>query len=397
MRDPLRILIVDDSALVRRTLRQMLESDPDIQVIGEAADGQEALACVQNLRPDLITMDVRMPVMDGLETTEQLMAYHPTPILVVTGSLSRYDVDITFKMLGAGALEVVEKPDLSNPNEIEKARRELIRRIKTLARVKVVTHLRGRRRNLARGGSNLVAASTPPAEPVTPPQPIIPKPAVLVTRSPDPILSLPPLATEKVDSLPLARTEKRPDTFPLVIIGASTGGPKIVKHILAGLPARFGAAVIVVQHIAEGFSTGMVEWLSLTCQLPVFLAYEGAQIIANTVMVTPDGYNLYVKPNKTVHLNDQPCLLRPSVDITMQTAVPVFGSRIIGVLLSGMGRDGAIGMQTIHRAGGYTLAQDEATCTIYGMPRAAYELDAVDEMLPPEGILQAIKQRVSKI
>ncbi|HMQ34981.1 MAG TPA: response regulator, partial [Chloroflexaceae bacterium] len=145
MDKPLRILVVDDSALMRRLLRELLESDPELRIVGEAADGREALAQVVELRPDLVILDVRMPVMDGLETTRQIMAYTPTPILVVTASLSSYEVDITFQMLGAGALDVMEKPRLGDAAAVEAARRSLLRKVRLLARVKVVTHLRGRR------------------------------------------------------------------------------------------------------------------------------------------------------------------------------------------------------------------------------------------------------------
>lgn len=361
MSEPLRLLIVDDSALMRRTLRSILGSDPDISVVGEATNGREALLRVAELRPDVITMDVRMPVMDGLETTEQLMAYHPTPILVLTASLSRYDIDITFKMLAAGALDVMEKPPLHNPAALEQARRELLRRIKLLARVKVVTHLRGRRRAESKDASY---------------------------DTPD----LRAAQGVRLEALPLPRVALGRNTpLPVVVIGASTGGPRVIQQILLGLSPTFGAGVIVVQHIAEGFSTGMVEWLADTCPLPVRLASEGSPLIRGEVLVAPACHDLLLQRDGRMHLSSQPLLLqRPSIDITMQSVADIAGPQALGILLTGMGRDGALGMQSIRRAGGYTIAQNEASCTIFGMPRAAIELGAVDAVLPPDRIIETM-------
>lgn len=348
----LRILLVDDSALTRRLLRGLLESDPMICVVGEAGDGRVALDMVAELRPDLIILDVRMPVMDGVETTRQVMAYHPTPILVLTASLSGYDVDITFQMLGAGALDVMEKPNLSDAAAVDRARRQLIQKVKLLSRVKVVTHLRGRRK----------ATMAPPVEP------------------------------QHLAALPAVPFILQPSAFPIVVIGASTGGPRVVRQILGGLPADLDAAVLVVQHIAQGFSAGMVEWLAGGSALPLALAAEGMPLRPGGVLVAPDNADLLIQPGGVVHLSRGPVLLsRPAIDVTMQSAVEHFGGAVIGVLLTGMGRDGAFGMRAIRRAGGHTIAQDAASCAIYGMPRAAVELDAAEIVLPPERIAEAIK------
>jgi two-component system chemotaxis response regulator CheB len=357
MADPLRILIVDDSALMRRMLRELLSGDSEVSVVGEAANGREALALVAELRPSLVTLDVRMPVMDGVETTRQIMAYHPTPILVLTASLSSYDVDITFQMLGLGALDVMEKPRLTDPGEVERARRALLRKVKLLARVRVVTHLRGRRSN-----DRSRATSDEPDK---------------AQRVPAPVSRHPSLVT------------------PVVVIGASTGGPRVVRQILASLPRDFPAAVLVVQHIAQGFSAGMAEWLGLSSALPVELVTEGKPLRVGVALVAPDRYDTLLQSDGRLHLSSNPLLLqRPSVDITMQSVAEMCGPRAAGVLLTGMGRDGAIGLLAIRRAGGYTIAQDEASCTIYGMPRAAVELAAADAILPPEQIPAALVARV---
>jgi two-component system chemotaxis response regulator CheB len=369
MGDTLRLFIVDDSALIRRMLRSIFESDPTIEVVGEAANGHDALRLVAELRPDIITMDVRMPLMDGVETTEHLMAYHPTPILVLTASLSRYDIDITFRMLGAGALDVMEKPSLANPADVDLARRELIRRVKTLARVKVVTHLRGRRR--------LAAPTTPEASDSKPLPALMPAPGPKkpVTR---------PLVAEGT-------------AYPIIVIGASTGGPRVVRQILAGLPAGFRAAMLVVQHIAEGFAAGMVEWLTSGIALPIALAEPGDHLEAGRILVAPERSNLMLDEYGRVHLSTEPILLQlPSIDVTMQAVAEYYGTRTVGVLLTGMGRDGAIGMKSIRRVGGFTIAQDQASSTIFGMPRAAIELGATSAVLAPDDIVTTLLRYTSQ-
>ena len=370
--------------MMRQIITGLLEQDASIRVVGAARDGREAIALVEQLRPDVVTMDVRMPVMDGLATTEHLMAYCPTPILVLTASLANHEVDITFKMLGAGALEVVEKPSGTDPQMLARAGHELVRRIKILSRVKVVTHLRGRRK--APNGTELPseqgAVSAPKAQPL---------PALPVRGRAVPFDDARPAHRPPASAAPAS-------TFPLILIGASTGGPRVVHQILAGLPRDLPAAVLVVQHIAAGFSTGMVEWLSHTSTLPVRLATEGYQIRPGEVLVAPDRHDLLITPEGKVHLSDSPVLIqRPAIDIAMQAAAAVFGSRAIGVLLTGMGRDGAYGMLTIRRARGYTIAQDEASSAIFGMPRAAIQLGAVDEVLPPSRIAARLAEVVAAL
>jgi two-component system chemotaxis response regulator CheB len=391
MSHPIRVVVVDDSALMRRMITNLIERDPAIRVVGSARDGREAIALVEELRPDIVTMDVRMPVMDGLATTEHLMAYCPTPILVLTASLASHEVDITFRMLDAGALEVIEKPHGETPLSIERAGFDLIRRIKTLSRVKVVTHLRGRRKAgdsaeaqpiiQPRRSSNGATARTGAAA--------APRPTGLTPESSNTGTPLIARARSQPAPQPLTPVGQAPAQFefPLIVIGASTGGPRVVHQILADLPRGLQAGVLVVQHIAAGFSLGMAEWLSSASASPVRLAVEGYTIRPGEVLVAPDQRDLLITPQGTVHLNENPLLIqRPAIDVTMQAAAEVFGPKAIGVLLTGMGRDGAYGMLTIRRSGGYTIAQDEASSAIFGMPRAAIQLGAAIEVLPSSQI-----------
>lgn len=381
--------MVDDSALMRRVIAELLEQDPVIRVVGTARNGREAIALVEELRPDVVTMDVRMPVMDGLATTEHLMAYCPTPILVLTASLANHDVDITFKMLDAGALEIFEKPGGSNAQALERAGHELIRRVKVLARVKVVTHLRGRRK-----GGSVAEPHAARRRHQTPAAPPIQQPGA----------SALPRRHAHSDRMTGPASQQAAQTtqprgccdFPLIVIGASTGGPRVVYQILSELPGDLTAAVLVVQHIAAGFSGGMAEWLSRESALPVSLATEGHVIRQGQVLVAPDRRDLLITRQGAVHLSDNPLLIqRPAIDIAMQAAAEVFGPHAIGVLLTGMGRDGAYGMLTIRRARGHTIAQDEASSAIFGMPRAAIQLGAAEEVLPPARIATRLVELVA--
>ncbi|NJL06634.1 MAG: chemotaxis-specific protein-glutamate methyltransferase CheB [Chloroflexaceae bacterium] len=383
MSETIRVLVVDDSSVVRGILQTFLESDPAIRVVGAARNGQEALTLAGQLHPNVITMDVRMPVMDGLTTTEHLMAYQPTPILVVSSTLNNPDVDVAFQMLAAGALDVIETPPLTSPDERAAYRTMLIRRVKLLAGMRVVTHLRGRRT----GRVGTPAAGTP--------VPTLPPPATALAPrslySERTALPAPPLS-------PPAPTP--PPPFPLIVIGASAGGPRIVQYILKQLPATLPAAVLLVQHIADGFTAGMADWLDGHTDLRVQVATDQLPLQTRTVLVAADGYDILVSPEWQVALRRegyQAGRPRPSVDVAMQSVAQVFGSHTIAVILSGMGNDGAQGMRDIHAQGGYTLAQNEATCPIFGMPRAAIELGVVDQVLPPEGIVAAILHRLPRL
>jgi two-component system chemotaxis response regulator CheB len=396
---PIRVVIIDDSALMRRVLTTILTRDPAIQVVGEGRDGHEGIRTVESLRPDVVILDVTMPGLDGLATTEHLMAFCPTPILVLTASLMRGEVDITFKMLGAGALEVVEKPKGNSPELLERASRDLIRRIKVLARVKVVTHLRGRRRlsdGLVQSGAeseNLKLEAVEPRRPGdTEPRRAAATPAAAVaTLQRQPAVAIPRQAPAVSLSKPTG------ETFPLIVIGASTGGPRIVYRILSELPRDLQACVLIVQHIAEGFSAGMVEWLQSASNLPVVLGTEGLQLRQGIAVVAPDQRDTMINPDERIHLTQSPLLIqRPSVDIAMQAAAEVFATRAIGVLLTGMGRDGAYGLLTIQRRGGRTIAQEEQSCTVFGMPRAAIQLGAANEVLTPAQIAPRLTELVRR-
>ena len=338
-----RVLIVDDSVIVREILKRMLESDPAIRVVGMAADGGEAVELTAQLRPDLVTMDLVMPGMDGMEATERIMAYHPTPVLFFSSYFDRKGMYSRLDALAAGALDIMDKPTLVPDKGWTAVAGTLVEKVKVLAQVPVITHMHGahvlaRQRLQTRVG---VAA----------------RPAVDV-----------------------------------VAIGASSGGPRVLEELLSTLPATYALAVLVVQHMAEGFMTGLLRWLQQRCLLLVKVAEEGDAILPRRVLFTPDWAHLVVQPDGRVHLSEGDPVNghRPSVDVTFKSLAKVYGARAAGMLLTGMGSDGAAGLLAIRQAGGVTYVQDQESSVVFGMPRAAIELGAAQHVLPPSGLIRSL-------
>ncbi|MBC7266038.1 MAG: chemotaxis response regulator protein-glutamate methylesterase [Coriobacteriia bacterium] len=343
---PVRVLVVDDSLVAREMLTQILQSDPEIEVVGVASNGVEAVEAVARLKPDLVTMDIHMPKMDGISAVEQIMAYTPTPILVVSSSVHGEGVGRAFDALSAGALEVMKKPEPRDWAELDRIASELIRKVKLLSRVRVITHIRGRR---AAG-----RLSAPAPVPV-----------------------------------------REPGTVSLVAIGSSTGGPSALMSVLAPLPADFPVPIVVAQHIADGFIPGLVSWLDAACKIAVRAAEDGETVQPGTAYLAPTGLNLAVE-TLTLRFKKpgERQLYIPSADTLFESVAKTHGASAIGVLLTGMGDDGARGLKSLHDAGALTIAQDEATSTVFGMPKAAIEMGAARKVLPVQQIADALKAAV---
>ncbi|MEO9382803.1 chemotaxis-specific protein-glutamate methyltransferase CheB [Chromobacterium phragmitis] len=326
-----RVLVVEDSLTVRMYLRELLESDPAFELAGLAEDGKQAIELCQVLRPDVISMDMMMPVMTGLAATEYIMAYCPTPILVVSSSVNRGELFRTYEALAAGALDVIEKPlpgqDLWGESYLAM--------LKLVAKIKVVTHLRGRR----------AAQGAPAAEPLAP---------------------------------AAARRRMR-----LAALGASTGGPSALVDVLGGLPADFPLPLLVVIHIAEPFGHAFVDWLDDHCALDVRMARHGQSLPARGVVLAAPGLHMQLRGGRLVcEAGPERLSCRPSVDVLFESVAQECGAEAAAVLLTGMGQDGARGMLAVRAAGGLTIAQDEASCVVYGMPREAALLNAAQRILP---------------
>ena len=334
----IRVLIADDSLVAREMLAQILTSDPEIEIAGTARDGEEATRMVADLKPDLVTMDIHMPKMDGLDAVSHIMAYSPVPILVVSSSVHG-DTGVAFDALKCGALEVMKKPEPRDWEDLERIGKDLIRRVKMLSRVKVITHLAGRKRSER--------------------------------------------ASQRTDLL----SSHEHGGFGLVAVGSSTGGPSALMTMLGALPKDLPVPVIIAQHIAEGFIPGLVDWLDGGCAVSVRAAAHREVPKPGFAYLAPTGRNMeydgrvvrFAEPGKGQ-------LYIPSADTLFESVAKSMRSAAIGVILTGMGADGARGLKKMRDAGAATIAQDEKTSTVFGMPKAAADLGAAAEVLPIEGI-----------
>jgi two-component system chemotaxis response regulator CheB len=369
MLQPIKVLVVDDSALMRRVITRLLETQPDIKVIDTAAGGEEAIQKVTLLRPDVVTMDVEMPGLNGVETVARLMRQCPVPVIM----LSAYTTEgarVTMEALAAGAVDFVPKP--VKPGGSERMAAELTRKIRVARRASV--------KRCPAPDTKTVQAGPAPARPGTGIKPAPPAPAAAIA--------------------PVEKTAS--GGVELVVIGSSTGGPAALQSLLPALPANFPCGVVVVQHIPVGFSGPMAEHLNRRCRMEVKHAEHGDRVLPGRVLVAPAGYDLFLRRygdrlSVSLERGDKPVPpggFRPSVDVVMESAAQVAGSRAVGVLLTGMGRDGARGMLAIRERGGRTIAQDESTCVVYGMPRAAVELGAAEKVLPLQQIAGELMRMV---
>jgi two-component system chemotaxis response regulator CheB len=397
MPDPIKVLIVEDSPTIAAILRRLIESDPALNLVGVATNGAEAIRMASRFRPQVITMDVQMPHMSGLEATEYIMAHTPTPILVLTASPIKTDLDLSFKMLSAGALELMEKPA---SEDWEKNGAKLLERLKLLSRIKVITHLRGKSRLNNNHSSPLEQAyplPTPAAATTTPaPRPVRRSDATKpldpskIYKPPKPLAqgtTQPPAASPVLDKSLINRQ------FKVLGIAASTGGPPALSRLLKEFPANFPLPILLVQHIPAGFSNGLADWLNGETALRVKNATEGEIPVPGTVYLATDDRHLAVTKDGRLHLDDSPARfsLRPSADVTFRTMAEAWPSATLALILTGMGRDGTEGMQHLKQSGGYNIAQDEATSVIFGMPKSAIERGVVDKVLPLGEIASFIK------
>ncbi|MEI7556047.1 chemotaxis-specific protein-glutamate methyltransferase CheB [Candidatus Chlorohelix sp.] len=352
----IRVLVVEDSDMVAEILIQALESDRHIKVAGRAANGREALELLPRLKPDLITMDVWMPIMDGFQTVARIMETNPTPILVVTSTNLKEDVQLSLRMIAAGALDVIEKPTMSAWNMWAHQKKELVTKVRLLAGIKTYTKT----------------------------SPLKPRSEIAETKPDYVIANAEPIKNNfRLNKAPVHEDYQ----YQIVAMASSTGGPTALLKILAALSPDLPIPFIVVQHISEGFTRELVEWLNREVALEVRVAKDGELLESGVVLFSPDRYNIKVTQGRRVSLNAAgKVVLCPNADILMQSVAENYGNRGIGVILTGMGGDGAKGLSSMHAAGAYTLAQDEATSLIYGMPKAAFAAGAVREVLPLESI-----------
>lgn len=335
----IRVLIAEDSPTARALLRALFASDPEFEVVAEALDGVEAVELVTRHRPDVVTMDINMPRMGGIEATREIMVSVPTPIVIVSSTLQSDDVAASMGAIRAGALTALARPPGPESPEFEAERAAFLSTLRAMAGVKVVGH---RLRTLSRH-----LTPRPPA------------PAQL--------------------SSPLLQPGTR-----IVALAASTGGPGALRKVFDALPYDFPAPIVLVQHLASGFLGGFVEWLGTSSRLPIRIASEGARLEAGTVYLAPEDRHLTVTARGSVRIVSMPPVdgFRPSASVLFESVANVYGPTALAAILTGMGRDGVCGLRRIRERGGRIIAQDAQTCSVFGMPGAAIEEGLADFVLP---------------
>ncbi|HKE07047.1 MAG TPA: chemotaxis response regulator protein-glutamate methylesterase [Candidatus Acidoferrum sp.] len=357
-----RVLVVDDSAFMRKVLEAIFVADGGFQVVGQAKDGREAIALTESLKPDVITMDLNMPHMDGLQATAQIMTTNPKPIVIVS-SESKEGAESTLKALEYGAIDFVTKPSSGIDLDMQSVKDELLRKVRMAAKVRVV-----------RTASRIAAA-----------------------------LQAPPKAGAATSPRPAAAPAANPAgasgdmRFPVVVVAASTGGPATVMRLAPGFTKDFPAAVILVQHMPAAFTTQYAVQLAEFTGIRVKEVEAGEAIQPGTLYICPGGQHLRVSPTGRMQLDGATGRIEgylPNIDVTMESVAAFAGAMSIGVVLTGMGSDGARGSKAIKTAGGYVVAQDEATSVIFGMPAEVIKCGATDQVLGIDDIYAAIEKRV---
>ena len=354
----IKVLVVEDSLVVQELLVHILSSDPHIQVIGRANNGKKALDFLTGQKADVITMDIHMPEMDGLEATRHIMESEPVPIIVVSASWSPQEVETTFRIMEAGAVAMVEKPRGIGHPDYAMMSNKLIQTVKAMSEVKVV-----RRWNRPRH----IGATPQPEVQQTPS-------VVLTSKAP------------------------KPADIRLIAIGTSTGGPQVLQAILKALPKDIPVPVLIVQHIAAGFLHGLATWLGQTTGFPLRIAAQGEQLLSGHVYLAPDGFHMGATRTDRITLStDAPeSGLRPAVSYLFRSVAAAYGPSAVGVLLTGMGRDGAAELKLMKDKGAITIAQDKASSVVHGMPGEAINLGAATYVLPPDRIAAMLASLVQK-
>ena len=377
---PIRVLLVEDSPVALMIFKRLLGSTPEIEIVGTAGTGIDGLELIPKVHPQVICTDLHMPKMDGLEFTKEVMARFPCPILVISSSVQAEDTHTVFNLLKAGAVDVFPKPRQGVMGNFDAIRNELISKIKVLSGVTVFTlHRRGA------GARETLRAAPGVVPPKNPGKNLIPEqkrvePVVQTVKIPSSYTPTPryPSAPASPDVAGSFRGVR------IVAIGASTGGPQALHTILSQLPPKFPVPVICVQHISEGFLKGLVDWLGSECHLPVKIALAGERPEPGIIYFPPEQKHLELDNHgRFLYSTVGPVSgHRPSVTVMFNAVAKFYRRAALGILLTGMGRDGADGMLELFKQGGITIAQNEGSCVVFGMPREAIALSAAQYILP---------------
>lgn len=348
----IKVLVVEDSTVMQELLVHILSGEDDLEIIGRVKNGYEAIEFIKKSIPDVITMDVNMPIMNGLVATRRIMETTPIPIIIVSDAINPGDVNATFKALEAGAVSIANKPKAYGSKFYFIYAKELCQKVRLMSEIKLVRRI----------------------------------PYVKNFQSAEEIVQS---AAQFNKGKAAANTNAAATGASIIAIGASTGGPVVIEKILSSLPKGFPMPIVIVQHITSGFTLGFSEWLNSTSSLPVLIAEEGMKIDQGNCYIAPDGHHLKVTRSGHFALSDEPPVfnLRPSVSYLFRSVAEVFGPSSIGILLTGMGRDGADELKIMKDHGAITIAQDKDSSVVYGMPGEAVKINAARFVLSPEAII----------
>ncbi len=340
----IKVLVVDDSPVATELIKHILTSDPQIEVIGTASNGEQAVQFTETEKPDLVTMDIIMPRMDGFQATRKIMEANPVPILVVSASVKKEEVDKTWRAVEAGAVAVLEKPTYADVGDPNGNAAKLIETVKVMSQVKTVRRWK---------------------------------------KAPE---------TGAAPSDKVASEDRGKKSLKIIAIGASTGGPQALQQILSRLPKSFKVPVLIVQHIAPGFTEGFANWMNTASALPVHLATDGEQPRPGHVSIAPDFYQMKIGRNGKISLttDESDNGIKPSVAFLFRSVAEVYGSEAVGILLTGMGKDGANELKLMRNKGAVTIAQDKDSCLVFGMPGEAVKIGAAKYSLSPEKIAEML-------
>lgn len=343
-----RVLIVDDSSSMQEVLKKIFAKDDLIHVVGCVGNGLDAVNFVKKSKPDLITMDVNMPVMNGLAATRKIMETSPVPIIIISDMMNPADLNDTFRALDAGAVAIISKPFLTGNRNFDEYSKDLCQKVKLYSEVQLVKRM--------------------PASRVT-------------------LKSAEETNVETADAAGRSYLTTRPS---IIGLGASTGGTTVIQSILSGLPRDFSIPIVAVQHMTAGFTSGLVDWLNETSPIPVKVAENGEIIRKGLCYMAPDNYHIKIDKNGMVHYSDEPQIfsLKPSISLLFRSLAENYGPSAVGILLTGMGRDGADELKMMRNAGALTIAQDKESSVVYGMPGEAVKLDAASKVMDPAGITE---------
>lgn len=359
----MRVLVVDDSAFMRKVLQSIVATDPQLEIIGEARDGREAISMNESLRPDVISMDIMMPHVDGLQATEQIMAHNPRPIVIVS-SEAREGADATLRALELGAIDFVPKPSSGVDLDMNSIRDEICRKLKMAARVRVVRNALNLKTEHARG----TLANSPYAK------------------------QAPQNGNGNGSHGSGSGNQTR---HPLIVMAASTGGPQTLMQLVPAISRDFAGTILLVQHMPGTFTAQFSKQLAEVAALNVKEAAHGDELLSGTLYVCPGSHHMRISGSGRIELQEGERIngYRPCADVTMESAAAYAGPMCVGVVLTGMGGDGARGVQAVKAAGGHVIAQDENTSVIFGMPSEAIKTGAVDQVLALDSIPAALEKR----